>query len=223
MFTGIIEELGEVVEAGFTGEGGRLSVYCPGMWKELEIGESVAVNGVCLTVTRTGDGAFTADVSRESLERSTLGRLRRGEVVNLERALRLDSRLGGHLVQGHVDGVGRIAEVRQEGQGRTLFISAPRWIYEHLVEKGSVAVDGISLTVSGLWGERFSVAVIPHTLRATNLGRRRAGDEVNLEVDIIAKYVRSYLRRGLLGGAESEGTDLYRSDLYRKLVEGGFV
>lgn len=222
MFTGIIEELGTVLEAGFTGEGGRLRISCPGIWKELKQGESVAVNGVCLTVTGTGGGSFTADVSRESLERSTLGDLRRGETVNLERALRLDSRLGGHLVQGHVDGVGRIAEIREEGRGRTLFITAPRGIFAYLVEKGSVAVDGISLTVSGLWGDRFSVAVIPHTLAVTNLGRRRAGDAVNLEVDIIAKYVRSYLERGLGPAEESEDVE-GDSDFYRKLVEGGFA
>lgn len=222
MFTGIIEELGTVLEADLTPRGGTLRISCPGMWRELDLGESVAVNGVCLTVTGTRDGSFTADVSPESLQRSTLGSLRRGEVVNLERALRLDSRLGGHLVQGHVDGVGRITEIRVEGRGRTLVIDAPPGIAAYLVEKGSVAVDGISLTVSALRGTSFSVAVIPHTLAATNLGRRRAGDAVNLEVDIIAKYVRSYLERGF-SSRVGEGASTGGGDLYRKLVEGGFV
>ncbi|MBC7254170.1 MAG: riboflavin synthase [Actinobacteria bacterium] len=222
MFTGIIEEVGTVADADFTPRGGTLRISCPAIWKELELGESVAVNGVCLTVTGTRDGSFTADVSPESLQRSTLGAMRRGEAVNLERALRLDSRLGGHLVQGHVDGVGRIVEVREEGRGRNLLIGVPQYIAAYLVEKGSVAVDGISLTVSGLGGATFSVAVIPHTLAVTNLGLKRAGDAVNLEVDIIAKYVRAYLERGLYR-PEERGSGSPGGDLYRKLVEGGFL
>ncbi|MDI7252446.1 MAG: riboflavin synthase, partial [Actinomycetota bacterium] len=217
MFTGIIEETGTVVEAAFSLQGGTLRISCPGLWKELVLGESVAVNGVCLTVTDTREGTFAADVSPESLQRSTLGGLRHGEVVNLERALRLDSRLGGHLVQGHVDGVGRIEEIREEGRGRTFFIGSPEDISVYLVEKGSVAVDGISLTVSGLRGTSFSVAVIPHTLAVTNLGRRRVGDAVNLEVDIIAKYVRSYLERGMSSPGEGDARS-GGGDLYRKLV-----
>lgn len=223
MFTGIVEEVGTVAEVGFTPLGGRLRIACRSIWKELALGESVAVNGVCLTVTEASRGSFAADVSPESLRRTTLGDLRRGDAVNLERALRLDSRLGGHLVQGHVDGVGRVREVREEGGGRTLVISAPPEIAVYLVEKGSIAVDGISLTVSRLRGEDFSVAVIPHTLAVTTLGRRRAGDAVNLEVDIIAKYVRTFLERGIPAARGGGETDSAGNGLYQKLVEGGFI
>lgn len=220
MFTGIIEELGQLKKARLTAQGGRLEISCRHVWKELETGDSVAVNGVCLTVVRAGAGSFEADVSSESLKRTNLGMLQSGEAVNLERALTLQSRLGGHLVQGHVDDVGSVREIRESGEGRVFTFAAPRKVMEYLVEKGSIAVDGVSLTVSELRGDGFRVAVVPHTLGATNLGRRKPGDTVNLEVDIVAKYVRSYLERGAAkegGKAESEDT------LYRRLAEGGYL
>jgi len=218
MFTGIIEEVGRVREKNLTSRGGSIAVSCPTLWKELSVGESVAVNGVCLTVTRASGGAFTADVSPESAGRTTLPMLAVGTAVNLERALSLGSRLGGHLVQGHVDGVGRLHAVEEAGDSRLYFFEAPEEIAFYLVEKGSVAVDGISLTVSGLQGRRFAVAAIPHTVSVTNLGTLRVGDPVNLEVDIIAKYVYHYLKAVRAGmGVEGGGS------LYDKLVEGGFV
>ncbi len=220
MFTGIIEELGELRKSRLTSRGGCLEISCRKIWKDMVIGDSVAVNGVCLTVTRAGAGAFEADVSPESLQRTNLSRLKSGEAVNLERALTLQSRLGGHLVQGHVDDVGSLEAIRESGDGRVFTFTAPPRVMEYLVEKGSVAVDGISLTVSELRADGFCVAVIPHTLETTNLGRRRLGDTVNLEVDIIAKYVRSYLERG---AAKEEGEAAVPDTLYRKLVEGGYL
>ncbi len=223
MFTGIIEELGTVAEARLTSRGGRLRIASRKIWKELETGESVAVNGACLTVVDASAGTFTVDVSPESVARTNLGELRRGDPVNLERALTLSTRLGGHLVQGHVDGTGKVAEIRREGEGRTIFIAAPPEISEYLVEKGSIAVDGISLTVSELRKTSFGVAVIPHTLAMTNLGGRRVGDNVNLEVDLIAKYVRIYLERGFSYRAEEERDAAGDEGLWRKLAEGGFL
>jgi riboflavin synthase len=147
LFTGIVEELGRLENARMTAQGGRLEISCPRMWKELSTGESVAVNGVCLTVVRAGAGLFAADVSEESLRRTNLGMLRRGEAVNLERALTLQSRLGGHLVQGHVDDVGTVKEARESGAGRVFTFAAPPGVLAYLVEKCSIAVDGVSLTV----------------------------------------------------------------------------
>lgn len=223
MFTGIIEELGTVAEVRLTSRGGSLKIGSRRIWKELQIGESVAVNGACLTVVEASAGTFTVDVSPESVARTNLGLLRRGDPVNLERALTLASRLGGHLVQGHVDGTGRVMEIRREGEGRTIIIAAPPDIHGYLVVKGSVAVDGISLTVSELGEAGFGVAVIPHTLAVTNLGLRRVGDSVNLEVDIIAKYVRTYLERGFPSRAEGERGVAEEENFRRKLAEGGFL
>ncbi len=220
MFTGIIEELGEVRRSRLSHRGGRLEVSSRDIWRGLQEGDSVAVNGVCLTVVRVGEGAFEADLSPESISRTNLATLRPGDAVNLERALTLQARLGGHIVQGHVDGVGVVRAVAESGEGRAITIAAPEAIMSYLVEKCSIAVDGISLTVSALGEGWLQVAVIPHTLAVTNLGGRRAGDTVNLEVDIIAKYVRSYLER-ILSGEEREETP--SSSLYRKLEEGGFL
>lgn len=219
MFTGIVEELGRLESARLTAQGGRIEISCPQIWMELAEGDSVAVNGVCLTVVRAGGGSFAADVSSESLRRTNLGTLRKGEAVNLERALTLQSRLGGHLVQGHVDDVGTVREVRESGEGRMFTFAAPTGVMEYLVEKGSIAVDGVSLTVSELVAEGFRVAVIPHTLATTNLGMRKAGDTVNLEVDIISKYVRRHLERASVGEKGERTPD----GLYQKLVEGGFL
>lgn len=214
MFTGIIEQLGEVVACEGTPEGVRLRVRGGALLEGARLGESIAVSGVCLTIVALDGDVFAADVVAETLRRTTLGGLRPGEVVNLERPLRLDQRLGGHIVQGHVDGVGEIAAVRPEGEGVWMEIAYPSALAPYLVEKGSVTVDGISLTVaqvsddrrsgpdesghegSGREGPgpgRFAVALIPHTLAVTTLGRRGTGDRVNLEVDILAKYVERLL------------------------------
>ncbi len=220
MFTGIIEEIGTVRDIRMLAPGARISVSCSSIWDELKIGDSVAVNGVCLTVVEKNRGEFVSDISEESLERSNLGGLDRGSAVNLERALSLGERLGGHIVQGHVDGVGKATEIKRSGQGCVYSFSAPPQVMGYLVEKGSVAVNGISLTVSALGDGRVSVAAIPHTIENTNLGGIKPGDEVNLEVDILAKYVYSYMRRGINGTDYTGESD---ASLREKLVEGGFM
>jgi riboflavin synthase len=220
MFTGIIEEVGSVKEVKPVGKEARIVLSSSHIWRELTIGESVCVNGVCLTVVVKGEGTFTADISEESIERSTLGGIKTGAVVNLERALTLASRLGGHLVQGHVDGVGRLNGIKNSGEGRIYTFSCPDELHIYLVEKGSIAVDGISLTISTLRGGEFNIAAIPHTVMQTSLRSLKVGDPVNLEVDIIAKYVRSYLDRG---SSTKEGAVEGDESLYRKLVEGGFA
>ena len=231
MFTGIVEELGEVVVLERLGDAARLTVRGPRVTAGTVTGDSIAVNGVCLTVTAISGGAFTADVMGETLSRSGLGELGPGAVVNLERSLRLDGRLGGHLVQGHVDGTGTITGRRQAEHWEVVRISMPPGLLRYVVDKGSVAVDGISLTVSaasgspaesgapaysggpaqsgepagsgGLAGSGepdqpgwIEVSLIPETLERTTLGRKQAGETVNLEVDMIAKYVEKLLGAG---------------------------
>lgn len=201
MFTGLIEDLGTVRELRSAGTGGRLSVTTGIPAGELVLGESIAVNGVCLTVVSIGRDSFTADVSPETLEHSTLGRLAAGSRVNLERALRLGDRLGGHLVSGHIDGTGEIVGRVREANAVRFAIRAGEALTRYVVAKGSIAVDGISLTVNGVDGNRFELAVIPHTLEVTTLQGRQAGDQVNLEVDIIGKYVERLLGPGQASGA----------------------
>jgi riboflavin synthase len=193
MFTGIVEERGTVAELDAT----RLTVGCRTVVSDAEVGASVAVNGVCLTVVERSDDRLAFDLSEETLRRTSFSRLSEGDPVNLERPLTLSSRLGGHLVQGHVDGVGEVFAVEPNGEGGAwLTVRAPGGLRRYLVEKGSVCVDGVSLTVAALGRDTFSVALIPHTLDVTTLGSVRAGDPVNLEVDVIAKYVDA-----LLGGS----------------------
>jgi riboflavin synthase len=182
MFTGLVEQMGEVQSAGT-----RLTVRTP-LAAQLERGDSIAVNGVCLTAVGITDDAFEADVMEETLVRSTLGRLAEGERVNLELALRVGDRLGGHFVQGHVDATGRILEIEQRDHSRLLLIGAPPEILRFVVEKGSIAVDGVSLTITEVSGDGFSVSLIPETLERTTLGTAVEGDPVNLEVDMLAKY-----------------------------------
>lgn len=190
MFTGIIETLGQVQEMARTVGGARLFVMPPAPLADLAIGESIAVNGVCLTAEpESRPGRLVFFLSGETLSRSTLGRLERGSAVNLERALRADSRLGGHLVLGHVDGVGTIRRFDRQGDAWELEIGFPNELAPFLAAKGSVAVDGISLTLARLEDDRFTVAVIPHTAEMTNLKRAGAGAAVNLEVDVLARYV----------------------------------
>lgn len=188
MFTGIIEEVGVVERVTRTQSGARLVIRAEKVLGGTKVGDSIAVDGVCLTVTETGRGRFEADVMRETLSRSTLGALTVGSMVDLERAVRADGRLGGHIVSGHVDGKGRIARVRRDGIAQIYEISAGRELLCGIVEKGSIAVDGISLTVAKKMPRGFTVSVIPHTLENTVLPLRRVGDEVNLETDVIGKY-----------------------------------
>ena len=190
MFTGIVEELGEVVrltDAG--GDSAVLAVRGPVVTSDARHGDSISVNGVCLTVIDNVDGVFTADVMGETLRRSSLGVLKPGGQVNLERAATVGSRLGGHLVQGHVDGVARIIAREPADDWEVLRFSLPADLARYVVEKGSITVDGVSLTVMAVDDESFSVGLIPTTLKLTVLGAKAVGDPVNLEVDVIAKYV----------------------------------
>jgi riboflavin synthase len=205
MFTGIVEELGEVVAIEDLADAARLTVRGPQVTEGVSNGDSIAVNGVCLTVTGSSGGTFTADVMRETLDRSSLGALAPGTPVNLERPVRLSDRLGGHLVQGHIDGTGTIVSRAPGERWDVVRIALPPGLARYVVEKGSVAVDGISLTVSAVGGGGdagggrsafwFEVSLIPETLKRTTLGTRQPGEMVNLEVDVIAKYVEK-----LLGG-----------------------
>jgi riboflavin synthase len=189
MFTGIVEELGEVVGLEDLGDAARLTVRGPEVTSDVANGDSIAVNGVCLTVSSAAGDSFTADVMRETLTRSSLGAFASGTPVNLERSVRLADRLGGHLVQGHVDGVGEIVGSTPAEHWDVVRIALPPGLDRYVVEKGSIAVDGISLTVTAVTGEWFEVSLIPETLKRTTLGRKQPGETVNLEVDVIAKYV----------------------------------
>jgi len=193
MFTGIVEELGTVAAVVDLGEAARLTVRGPLVTQDARHGDSIAVNGVCLTVVEVTDAAFTADVMKETLDRTGLGGLAAGDEVNLERAATLSTRLGGHLVQGHVDGVG-VVTARQPGpRWEVVTVALPAELSRYVVHKGSITVDGVSLTVSALAAGAFQVSLIPATLKLTTLGHREVGDRVNLEVDVLAKYVESLL------------------------------
>ncbi|GBC77366.1 Riboflavin synthase [bacterium HR08] len=189
MFTGLIEEVGRIRQLALTSVGGEVRVEARAVLEDLRVGASIAVNGVCVTVTGVERDGFRTQLSAETLRRTTFGQLRPGRAVNLERALRPGDRLGGHIVQGHVDGVGRFLERRPEGESWIFRFAFPSELHRYLVPKGSIAVDGISLTIAGLSDAWFEVAIIPHTLRMTNLRELRPGDGVNLEVDVLAKYV----------------------------------
>ena len=196
VFTGIVEELGEVVALEQAPDSAQLTVRGSLVTSGAAAGDSIAVNGVCVTVTGTSNGTFSADVMGETLSRSSLGGLAAGAPVNLERPMRLDGRLGGHIVQGHVDGTGTVLERRASQSWDVVRISVPPPLRRYVIEKGSVAVDGVSLTVSAIGLDWIEVSLIPETLARTTLGRRQPGDPVNLEVDMIAKYVERLLQGG---------------------------
>ncbi|GAA2578875.1 riboflavin synthase [Actinomadura fulvescens] len=201
MFTGIVEELGEIESIETVADSVTLTIRGPLVTEDAVHGASIAVNGVCLTVVDVKDGSFTADVIQETLDKSSLGALEPGSRVNLERPVRLADRLGGHLVQGHVDGVGEIISREPGERWDVVTFSLPAHLSRYLVDKGSITVDGISLTVVEAGADRFSVALIPTTLSLTTLGHKKPGDPVNLEVDVVAKYVeRMFGERPRLGG-----------------------
>ncbi|ROT26546.1 riboflavin synthase [Micromonospora sp. HM5-17] len=207
MFTGIVEELGELVQRVETGgDSALITVRGPLVASDARHGDSIAVNGVCLTVVDVDGDVFTADVMGETLRRTALGALRPGDPVNLERAATLGSRLGGHLVQGHVDGVAEIVRREPAERWETVTFSLPAGLARYVVEKGSVTVDGVSLTVAGLGAQTFTVGLIPTTLAATTLGRKGVGAPVNLEVDVLAKYVERLLATG--GRLPAEGLEV---------------
>lgn len=196
MFTGIVEEVGEVTAVQVQGDSCRLTVRGPAVTADAAHGDSIAVNGVCLTVVDVDSDAFTADVMAETLRRSSLRAAATGTPVNLERAVRLCDRLGGHLVQGHVDGTAAVLAVTPQDHWTVLRVELPAGLDRYVVAKGSLAVDGVSLTVSAVADGAFEVSLIPTTLTGTTLGSRRPGDLVNLEVDVTAKYVEKLLRAG---------------------------
>lgn len=193
MFTGIVRELGRVESLNGEPAGMRLRVAAPVTASSTNAGDSVAVNGVCLTAVEVGGGVLAFDAVPETLRRSSLSRLAEGGSVNVEPAVRAGEPLGGHIVQGHVDGVGRVLRLEPEGEGAKLTVEAPPELLRYVVEKGSVTVEGVSLTIAALAPDSFEIALVPHTLTATTLGSLAPGDEVNLEVDVLARYVERLL------------------------------
>jgi riboflavin synthase len=193
MFTGIVEEMGAVTSMEKTLAGTRLAILASTVMHDLKVGDSVSVNGTCLTVVTKDERSFAVEVSPETLSVTTLGHLTAGAPVNLERAMKLNERIGGHLVAGHVDGVGTIRNRRQEGNAIFFTIEAPHEILRYCIVKGSVTVDGISLTINEVTANGFSVAIVPHTAKVTTLGLKQVGDSVNLESDLIGKYVERLL------------------------------
>ena len=193
MFTGIVEEMGKIVRVEKVAKSSRLTVSGDKIFSDLKLGDSVATNGVCLTVTSFSKGIFTADVMNETLKRSNLGELRQGSMVNLERAMIANGRFGGHIVSGHIDGTGVITKIEQDDIAVWYTIRADRKIMKYIIEKGSVAIDGISLTIAKVTDNDFSVSLIPHTAKETVLGYKKTGDTVNLENDVVGKYIEHFL------------------------------
>jgi len=193
MFTGIVEEMGVVKALEYNPKGTRLTILASTILDDLAVGASVSVDGVCLTVVALNAQEFSVDVSPETLSATTLGKLAAGGPVNMERAMRINERIGGHLVSGHVEGVGSIRDRRQEGNAIVLTIEAPKEVLHYCVSKGSITVDGISLTINEVSERSFTVAIIPHTAKVTALGLKHPGDSVNLESDLIGKYVERLL------------------------------
>jgi riboflavin synthase len=201
VFTGIVEELGTVEALDRHKSGARLSIACVQVLSDLPLGESISVNGVCLTVVDLRSAGFSADLAPETLERTNLKDLRLGDRVNLERSVSLSTRLSGHLVQGHVDGTGTLEALRELGDGNwELIVQVPRDLDRFLVYKGSITIDGISLTIASVQDALVKVAIIPHTYKVTNLGERKPGDQVNIECDMIARHVARLLEHMSLPG-----------------------
>ncbi len=217
MFTGIIEEIGTIHNIKKTGRSAVLEISCKKVLEGTQIGDSIAVNGVCLTVTSVHPNRYTADVMTETLARSSLGMLTGGSRVNLERALAANGRFGGHIVAGHIDGTGTIKDVTEDEIAVWYQVAAPGEILRYLVEKGSIAIDGISLTVARVTGDDFSVSVIPHTQGQTTLADRKPGDIVNLECDVIGKYVEKLCMPG--NGVTKQDSRI--SEHF--LIENGFM
>ena len=213
MFTGIIEEVGRLERLA----GGEIAIRAKKVLEDVALGDSIAVNGICLTVTRFDEVHFTADVMPETIRRTSLAELRRGSRVNLERALTLKSRLGGHIVSGHIDGAGMIAAMKEEGNAILLTVRASDSVLRYVVEKGSVALDGISLTVASVGAADFTVSLIPHTREITNLREKSVGSRLNIETDILGKYVEKLFPGGCaLGSAAPKGKDGITMDFLRQ-------
>jgi len=196
MFTGIIEDKGEILRIEYQGQEKRLTITLPSYLTEVQLGDSININGVCLTVVQKKGREIELDLSQETLQKTVLGELKKGDQVNLERALRLTDRLGGHIVTGHVDGMGVIIEKRGERDFLQLRIRIPESVSKYVVQKGSIAIDGISLTVNECQGEEIQMTLIPYTLEKTTLMGKKVGDRVNVETDILAKYVEKLMNPG---------------------------
>ena len=218
MFTGLVAELGSVEKLAQQGNSFHLTVAAQKVMQNLKIGDSVAVNGVCLTVVHLGEASFTADVMPETVRLTNIGLLHAGDRVNLERTLRLCDGLDGHIVSGHVEGLGTIASRRPDGIAMVVTITTPPELLKYIIKKGSIAIDGISLTVTEVTETSFSVSLIPHTAKETTLGFKDVGDRVNLETDIIAKYVERML--GFKNKKEEQQTSLLDKSM---LFENGFM
>ena len=201
MFTGIVRELGRIAAVEGGDEGRRLRIEAPATAAQLAVGDSVSIDGCCLTATQVANGGFSATAVPETLARTTLGGLEPGDEVNLEAAARVGDPLGGHFVQGHVDGVGRVISLDPEGDGARLRVEPPAELLRYCVEKGSVALDGVSLTIASVEDGAISIALIPHTLAVTTLGALAEGDEVNLEADVLAKYVEKLVHSDTISRA----------------------
>lgn len=199
MFTGIIEERGIIRSLEMWGSSGQIKIQCKRVLEGTEIGDSIAVNGICLTVTNLQKDGFTADVMAETMRRSSLSSAVQGDSVNLERAMAANGRFGGHIVSGHIDGTGEIRNIQREENAVWYSIAAPRKILKYIIEKGSISIDGISLTVAYVDEEIFKVSIIPHTMQETTLAQRKVGATVNLENDIVGKYVERFLQAGSPG------------------------
>lgn len=197
MFTGIIEEIGKIRGIQKGASSAVLSVQASEIMADIHLGDSIAVNGVCLTVTSISSDGFTADVMHETLNRSSLGSLRTGSPVNLERAMAANGRFGGHIVSGHIDGTGMVSDIRRDDNAVWYTIKTPASVLRYIIEKGSIAVDGISLTVARVYEDSFSISIIPHTASLTTLSSRRVGDSVHLENDCIGKYVERLMGKEL--------------------------
>jgi riboflavin synthase len=193
MFTGIIEEIGEIASVQRGTKSVILTIKADKILEDTKTGDSISTNGVCLTATKIGKGYFTADVMHETIDRSSLGGLSKGSKVNLERAMKADGRFGGHMVAGHIDGIGKIVDIKKDDNAIWYTISAKPEILKYIIEKGSIAIDGISLTVAKITESDFSVSIIPHTIGQTTLGFRKKGDIVNLENDLVGKYIEKFL------------------------------
>ena len=216
MFTGIVEEMGQIRSIVRGASSAILSIEANLILEDLKIGDSVAVNGVCLTATSIGAGGFTADVMHETLNRSSLGALQKGSHVNLERAMLANGRFGGHIVSGHIDGTGTIGSIQKDDNALWYTILADAKLLRYIVEKGSVTIDGISLTVADVQSDRFAVSLIPHTAKVTVLGEKRTGDIVNLETDIIGKYVEKLMKPAVEETKQKSGITM------EFLAENGF-
>lgn len=219
MFTGIIEEQGIISNIAKGKNSATLFIKCKKVLEGTKVGDSIAVNGVCLTVTTIGNGEYTADIMHETLNRSSLGQLKKGDYVNLERAMAADGRFGGHIVSGHIDGTGNISDIYEDDNAVWYTIKASKDILRYIVEKGSVAIDGISLTVAYADEQGFKVSTIPHTRKETNLSGKNAGSIVNLECDIIGKYVEK-----LINFSDDDYSEGKKSNITEKLLaENGFI